>query len=771
MICSNVKFRFAISTLVVFLIAIVAPTAANQTVHGAIVQDNPFGGVRSVDLSTTATSESEEAEKVFQLTADNERSSIGLVVRSVRRQDPQTPAELTQALSSLIDVEAWVDAKVYLEKLSKVAMNDKELFDLYTQRGAEFFYILHSVEQLAPESQRLAKRVLGAAKSYATSESRIQTLVKTLADPDINVRSAAFQKLKQIGPAGYVAMLEIFGHTKQTDLWPGVRGAIRRLGDDATEVLVAGATCGNRQIEVESYYGLANLQTNEAIDLISFLYLSPKTPQNVRTFAQQRLQRYFGGSIDRSSLIANLSAKANRNLRGTRKNVSSAGKVSVWQYQAASNKFQSTRVSLEVASRIRAAKLAQLLFEIDPNSVQNRELFLLASIESAKKQAGPDTPIDAKAVLKRLGNPSASELNKLLNESLSREIIPASIGICELLKERNDADVLYAQQGGKSPLVKCVLSGERYLQFAALDAIAALDPTMAYAGSSYVADLAVFISSTLGQQKVLVGHYASADSRTFEGIVSATGAKVESARNGLEFYKAATESPDWKLLLLSDNMLRPRFNQVIQQLRADWRTRYLPIGVVVSSEQNRLIVQRLAQSDPLIRIIDLNFDTQIVNSQLALFEGVSSSWELTDASRVIHAAVATKWLAKLASDRQRYSFYNLQKHEDAIYKMLYVNGRTRQATEIASKLATARAQRELVNYASQNGLDLANRLAAAEAFADAVKSHGVLLTTDEIRLQYGRYNSSATQSKDVQGVFGAMLDAIENKSPRVANAQ
>jgi hypothetical protein len=224
MICSNVKFRFAISTLVVFLIAIVAPTAANQTVHGAIVQDNPFGGVRSVDLSTTATSESEEAEKVFQLTADNERSSIGLVVRSVRRQDPQTPAELTQALSSLIDVEAWVDAKVYLEKLSKVAMNDKELFDLYTQRGAEFFYILHSVEQLAPESQRLAKRVLGTAKSYATSESRIQTLVKTLADPDINVRSAAFQKLKQIGPAGYVAMLEIFGHTKQTDLWPACVG-------------------------------------------------------------------------------------------------------------------------------------------------------------------------------------------------------------------------------------------------------------------------------------------------------------------------------------------------------------------------------------------------------------------------------------------------------------------------------------------------------------------------------------------------------------------
>ena len=771
MICSNVKFRFAISMLAAFAITV----ASNQTTHGVIFQDNPFAAAEEDDSTSIGSAavapDTDTAEKVFELTIDNEQSNIGLVVRSIRRQDPQTPAELAQAISSLIDVQAWVDARVYLNQLSKVVMNDKELYDLYTDRGAEFFYILHSVEQLSPDSQRLAKRVLSAAKNYATSDARIQSLVKTLADPNINVRSTAFRKIKQVGPQGYAAMLEVFGDEKLKDLWPGVRGAVRRLEDDATEILVAGATCGNPQIEVESYYGLANLGTNEAIDLISFLYLSPQTPQNVKTFAQRRLREYFGGSIDRSSLIANLSRKANLNLRGRRKSTSSDARVSVWQYQAASNKFESTRVSLVVASRIRAASQAQLLFEIDPYNIQNRELFLLASIESAKKLAGPDTPIDAKAVLKKLGNPGASELNRLLSESLSREIIPASIGICELLKELDDSNVLYSGQGGNCPLVKCILSGERYLQFAALDAIAGLDPKMPYAGSSYVVDLAAFIGNTQGQQKVLVGHYGSADSRTFEGIVSGTGAKVESVRNGLEFYKAATGSPDWKLLLLTDNMLRPRFNQVIQQLRADWRTRYLPIGVVVSSEQNRLIVQRLAKSDPLIRIIDLNFNTQIVNSQLALFEGLSSSWELTDSSRVIHAAVATQWLAKLSSNRERYGFYNLRKHEDSVYRMLYVAGRTRQATDIAAKLGTARAQRELVNYASQNGQDLDSRQAAVDAFSAAVKEHGVLLTTDEIRLQYSRYNSSATQTKEVQAIFGAMLDAIEKKSPRVAKAE
>jgi len=184
MICSNVKFRFAIPMLMAFAIAIVIPgftqIGANQTAHGAMVQGNPFEADEEDDLASlgraAATNETSEGEKVFELTADNERSNIGLVVRSIRRQDPQTPAELAQALASLIDVEAWVDAKVYLSQLSKVVMNDKELYDLYTDRGAEFFYILHSVEQLSPDAQRLAKRVLSAAKSYSTSDARIQSV-------------------------------------------------------------------------------------------------------------------------------------------------------------------------------------------------------------------------------------------------------------------------------------------------------------------------------------------------------------------------------------------------------------------------------------------------------------------------------------------------------------------------------------------------------------------------------------------------------------------
>ena len=735
------------------------------------VQGNPFEDA-SNDTTSVAVDPADDTSEggTFKLTLDNQRSDVGLVVRSIRSQDPQSPAELAAAVSTLIDIEAWGDAKVYLDQLNKVVMNDKELYELYKIRGPEFFYILHSIDQLAPESRQLAKRVLSAARNYANSAPRIDQIVKTLADKDINVRSAAFRQIKSVGPPAYAAMLEVFADDSKSDLWPGVRGAVRRLGNDATEVLIAGATSGNRRIEVESYFGLANLDSREAIDLITYLYLSPKTPSNVRTFAEAKVRDYYGGSFNSQQLTSQLSIKANELLRGQQKNADSDAMVSVWQFDETSKTFKYNRVSLAVASRIRAAKLAGLLYEIDPADAQNRQLFLLASIESEKKQVGPDAPIVAQAILKKLGNPDAGELDRLLGEALDRDLITAAIGICELLKEVGDMSLLSSGSGHR-PLVRAVLTGERHLQFAALDAIIKIDPQTAYPGSTYVVELAAFLARTQGRSGVLVGHYASPDTRTFEGIVSSTGIGVESVRNGLQFFNQATSSPDWKLLLLTDNLLRPQFGQVVQMLRADWRTRYLPIGIVVSNEKNRRFAQRLAKADPLIKIIDLNFDTKIVNSQLSLFDGLASSWEVSDASRVIHAAVAGQWLGKLAADSDQYRFYNVRKFEDSIFRMLYLVGQTKQASSIASNLGTPRSQRELLNYASQNGQSLEKRVVVADAFAASVKKFGVLLTTDEIEQQYERYNSSATEPKEVQAVFGSLLDSIESKRKAARSRQ
>jgi hypothetical protein len=118
-------------------------------------------------------------------------------------------------------------------------------------------------------------------------------------------------------------------------------------------------------------------------------------------------------------------------------------------------------------------------------------------------------------------------------------------------------------------------------------------------------------------------------------------------------------------------------------------------------------------------------------------------------------------LAKIAADRERYSFYNLGTQQKQLTRLLYLPGFAESASQILASLGTPTAQRELVNFASQSGLPVEEREKAVEAFVRSVKKGGTLLTTDEIQQQYDRYNASKNEPEATQKVLGSILDAIE----------
>ena len=126
-------------------------------------QDNPFAtedaaptATPAADQPTAATDDSDAG--VFQITLDNSRSGIGLVVRSVRIADPKTADELLDAVEKLLDVDAIGDARFYLDKLIKQNLPQQQLFELFQVRGTEFFYQLHATCLLytspSPRDQR-----------------------------------------------------------------------------------------------------------------------------------------------------------------------------------------------------------------------------------------------------------------------------------------------------------------------------------------------------------------------------------------------------------------------------------------------------------------------------------------------------------------------------------------------------------------------------------------------------------------------------------------
>lgn len=745
-------------TLVGSATMLIAPASA--------FQGNPFA-VGAADEAPVASrraslpAASNGGDEKFQITPENSRSEIGLVVRSVRMSNPETADQILDAVETLLNVGAVADARFYLDRLIAKNLAPQQLFDLYQVRGPEFFYQLHATDELAPNGRELAKLVLATAKTYAMSPQRIDQLVRQLSDEKIDVRSSAFNQLKRIGPPAYAAMFEVFADASRETEFSGVRGAAGRLGDDATQVLIAAARSKNPRVATESIVALTRLRSTEAMEVVGYLYLSPKTPASVKELAADALQRNYG-SVDAQQLYRDIQDHAKASLKVIETNFDSQATVLAWNFNDVSNKFQQKRIPTTLAAKRAAAVKAEMLYEIDPDSAFNRQLFLLTQLEAAKRDAGPDQIIEAKTLLKKFGNPSPAELNDLLKQALRLKLMPAAIGICELIRQQ--ADVASLLTGSRSQLIEAMLSGDRHLQFAAFEAVVAIDPQTAFPGSSHVMEMAAFLAKSEGTQKAMVGHLLGPSSQPYSSVVAATGLKVSSARNGREFYNQSITSPDFELFIVTQALAKPSARELIQLLRSDWRTAGTPIAFVANDAGPLENLEILARTDPLLRPLQLSFNSKIVASQIDEIRSLSSSWPVTAAHHLLHGQVAIGWMMKMIDQRDTHGFYQIQRHQESVYRLLAVDSYTEKAFQMIAKMGTEKSQQALADFASQSGNPIEQRKLAAAGFSAAVKKFGTLLTTDQIQQQYDRYNASQSQPKEVQKLMADMLDAIEQRS-------
>ena len=83
------------------------------------------------------------------------------------------------------------------------------------------------------------------------------------------------------------------------------------------------------------------------------------------------------------------------------------------------------------------------------------------------------------------------------------------------------------------------------------------------------------------------------------------------------------------------------------------------------------------------------------------------------------------------------------------------------ALSLLSKIGTPAAQTALVDFASQEGYSVADRMAAIDAFFVNAESNGILLTRKQIEKQYDRYNATENAGMESQQILGGILDWFE----------
>jgi hypothetical protein len=372
------------------------------------------------------------------------------------------------------------------------------------------------------------------------------------------------------------------------------------------------------------------------------------------------------------------------------------------------------------------------------------------------------TLLDSEQAMSEFQNLTPPELDEAIRLSIEAGLYPAAAGACDLIGQLpNASDLLVSAD--QSGLIRALQSGDRNVQYAAVQAIAALDPEKGFNGSSYYLESLIMLAGFGEQQAVLVCHPDTVHARNLAVAIQLSGMHGLTASNGRDFFQQAASDANIQILMLHESIGQPDAATLVKQLRTDWRTCRLPIAIL-SSDPNPRRSERVADRDELVIVLPYTNDAHLVNLQVQRLMNLSAPWMVDVNDGLEQSQWAVDLLVKIAKNREQYAFLNLNEKQERLIGLLNRQRFTDPAIQIIETLGTPDAQRALVNFASQNGYPIEQRTAASMAFGRSIREKGLLLTTAEIQLQYDRYNASENESVDSQRVLGSILDQIEHRS-------
>jgi hypothetical protein len=372
---------------------------------------------------------------------------------------------------------------------------------------------------------------------------------------------------------------------------------------------------------------------------------------------------------------------------------------------------------------------------------------------------GLDRPLDFESPrVREIMEVGVNSIDAVLEFAMAQRHPAAGRAAAEILGRFKQADKLLRRGQEPAALVRAVRSPDRRLRLAALEAIVRLDPDGPYPGSSWVPESLAFLAASRGSRRALV---ATADPNGLPDLVAALAARhigADNATFGRETVRMALDSPDYETVLIDAGIGNPAIETTIQELRQDYRTAMLPIGVIARSGFFER-AQRVARDDPRTLALVRPHSMDTAEAELNQLAAISPREAMGFQERRQQAARALACLATLANSPRK--LYDLSGTEDAVSTGLYAPGLGDRVAAVLADMPSLRSQLALVDLASRHAQPLAVRKAAAKAFRTSTEKHGLLLPEEAIRRQYDRYQRSKDLDLDTQHVLGLLLDAIE----------
>jgi hypothetical protein len=402
-----------------------------------------------------------------------------------------------------------------------------------------------------------------------------------------------------------------------------------------------------------------------------------------------------------------------------------------------------------------AARWASEAADLASDNAKTNVLAFAADLDLRAWENGLDRPLPPMPNEARL---STKRVQDALQYAIAHRRTAAAAAAARILGRIGSPSELLYQGAVPAPLVEAVRDPDHRLQLAALEAIVRLQPSRAFAGSSYVPETLAFLAASQGARRALVGSFGSVEVRELGGLVIAAGFEADCCQTGRDLVLQAARSPDYELAMIDVTIDQPTIGTVLQQLRRDPRTAQIRVGLIARSGYLDQ-AERVVRTDPWTRPFSRPRDVQACRWQLAQLEGLAPTEFIPAAVRLWQAGRALGLVADL--ERTSPKVYDLRRAQEAAVAAVNNPKLVDKAVAVLADSNSAAGQRALVELASRPTQPVPVREAAVEAFRHSTAKFGILLTRDEILRQYRRYNESEQEEASSRRLLSLILDCME----------
>ncbi|HEX5105455.1 MAG TPA: hypothetical protein VFV87_16670 [Pirellulaceae bacterium] len=706
-----------------------------------------------------------------------------LVIQQLRDSNPTRPAELMQVAQSAFQFGRPDETRRYLAKLLASMPAEDALAPLPGQFG-DFLLLLTREEQVQPEGKQAADLVLAAAQKQAQDPDRIDALIAQLSNDDLAVRQEALYELSKSGTHVVTPALRVLADASREKEHRFIRVALAHLKTSTELPLLGALDVPNDYLKAQVILILGRMGSGKALMHLVRYAVDPGVPAEVRDSALAALTKISGPIPDRYEAERYLAQQTARLLQGQIPyRADHENLVELWTWDESKREVVPRKLPIGDASVLLSTRTANDLYALQasgagesasggrqpPETAADADAYnralrlkLLTNLELAKVLAGLGQPLPmGEGTAGGLAAAAGPQIvSQVLDDALENDRIPAAIAAAEVLGQLGDPFILLTKDGRASPLAGALIHTDRRVRLAAALAAIKLDPGESFPGAGRVAPALGWIAGTGGESLVLVGHPRGEDAQTLVGFANELGMGGQAAYIGRTLAEEAMANPDYELILISDAIDLPPVKELVQWLRRDYRTAQIPVGVMIRGET--LDAARFAfRDDPYTTVFPRIHTTEAAAFELHRLQELAGRNLVGRDERIDQARTALAALAQLASKPSNFARFELLRQEPAVIQALNHPALTADAAAVLAAFATPKGQTALVDFASQHTRDLAQRQAAAAAFAAAVKNRGLLLTQTQIAQQYARYNASERLDKPTQDLLGSILDAIE----------